>query len=260
MLIYNDLDNLPHLTGSIGLSIGFFDGVHRGHQYLFQQMKKHTQKQILLSFHESPYFFTHTKKSFSLITPLQYKLTLLKKYHIDIVVLLHFDQNIQSMSYDKFLAKMQKKTHFTHLFLGENAKLGKDGKGNKQSITCFAKGQNFIFHSLALLQHKNHHITSSYIRQSIQNRQENLFSLLGRPLTYHFDHAYKDNDYLYLSYPHLCLPPDGLYFVLLENKKTQFHKKLQIQQEKGRWKIPLHIFPNKDPTLPLQISLQQDTL
>ena len=77
-------------------AIGFFDGVHRGHQYLINQVKAEAAKRglspILISFEEHPRLALSGARYWpELLTTNAQKLQLLAQTGLDACVLLHFD-------------------------------------------------------------------------------------------------------------------------------------------------------------------------
>ena len=81
-----------HLNHPVILTIGNFDGVHRGHQKIFETMrhlKIHQQGTlIVLTFSNHPLEVIHPEIIVSKITPLEEKLSLLKEEDIDITFFL----------------------------------------------------------------------------------------------------------------------------------------------------------------------------
>ncbi len=47
MIIVEKLEDIPPLSGPIALTIGSYDGIHLGHQHLFQQLKKYGTAAVL---------------------------------------------------------------------------------------------------------------------------------------------------------------------------------------------------------------------
>src|SRR5690554_6423150 len=78
--------------------IGFFDGVHLGHQALIDKTKERAKvlgvSSMLITFNPDPWSVIHQKSSVKHITPLKTKLEVLESYEIDEVVILKFDQNL----------------------------------------------------------------------------------------------------------------------------------------------------------------------
>ena len=88
-------------NGATVVTLGTFDGVHRGHQALFERVKATARqrgaKSLVLTFPQPPQDYLNGKPKKPLILPLAKKLELIEGYGIDTVVLVEFEE-IASMS------------------------------------------------------------------------------------------------------------------------------------------------------------------
>lgn len=91
-------------------TIGFFDGVHRGHQYLIRQLveKAHSQglEATVITFDEHPRKVLQSDYQPESLSTLDSKLLLLSRTDIDNVVVLHFDKEMASLSAKEFMSKV----------------------------------------------------------------------------------------------------------------------------------------------------------
>lgn len=89
-------------------AIGFFDGVHRGHLYLIEQVKAEAEKRgltpIVISFEEHPRLtLTHTQYWPELLTTNAEKLQLLEATGLGGCAMLHFNQQMSMLSSREFM-------------------------------------------------------------------------------------------------------------------------------------------------------------
>ena len=89
-------------------AIGFFDGVHRGHLYLIEQVKTEAEKRrltpIVIRFEEHPRLtLTHTQYWPELLTTNHEKLQLLEATGLGGCVMLHFNQQMSMLSSREFM-------------------------------------------------------------------------------------------------------------------------------------------------------------
>ena len=93
MEIIHDIDT-AHIAGCCVQTIGGFDGLHLGHQYLLQQVKEAASsrnvKSMVVTFRHHPSATLRPEKEVKLLTTLEEKLTLLEKLDIDITAVLDF--------------------------------------------------------------------------------------------------------------------------------------------------------------------------
>jgi riboflavin kinase/FMN adenylyltransferase len=180
MLIVERLEEIPPLSGPIALTIGSFDGVHLGHQYLFQQLKKYGTAAVL-TFSNHPAEILRPNTAPPLIDTLDQKIHRLKIHGIDLTLMIPFTQELSSLSYDIFLKQLHTKLPFSHLILGEGSVLGHQALGTRENIEALAKKLNFEAIYLPKFLFEGEIVSSKRIRELINSGNfEQAFRLLGR--------------------------------------------------------------------------------
>ena len=181
MIIVNQLQDIPPLPAPIALTIGTYDGVHLGHQYLFQELKKYGTAAVL-TFSNHPAEILHPHTAPHLIDTLDQKIRRLENNGIDLAVILPFTLELSSLSYDAFLKQVREYLPFTHLILGEGAVIGHQAQGTEKNIRALAKELDFEAIYLPKFTHDGEVVSSRKIRQLIETGNfEQAFNLLGRP-------------------------------------------------------------------------------
>lgn len=88
-------------------TIGFFDGVHRGHQFVINRLhgmaKERGMRSMVITFDQHPRQVVHADYVPQLITPTEEKLRLLRLTEANDVEVLHFDANMAAMSAREFM-------------------------------------------------------------------------------------------------------------------------------------------------------------
>jgi riboflavin kinase/FMN adenylyltransferase len=180
MIIVDKLEDIPLLSGPIALTIGTYDGVHLGHQHLFQELKKRG-KAVVVTFSNHPAEILRPETAPPLIDTLEQKLRRFKAQGLDLTLVLPFTAELSSLSYDTFLKKLREHLPFTYLIQGEGTVLGHEAKGNQEKIESLAKELNFEALYLPKFTHEGEIVSSTKIRQLISTRNfEQAFRLLGR--------------------------------------------------------------------------------
>lgn len=180
MIIVERLEDIPPISGPIGLAIGSFDGVHLGHQHLFQQLKKHGTAAIL-TFSNHPAEVLHPHLAPPLIDTLDQKIRRLEIHGIDLALILPFTPELSSQPYDTFLKQVHQHLPFTHLIRGEGSVLGHQAQGTEENIRALSKELNFEAIYLPTFLLENEPVSSKKIRELINNGNfEQAFRLLGR--------------------------------------------------------------------------------
>jgi len=152
------------LSEPIHLTIGNFDGVHLGHQALFQHLKNQgTSCVITFSNHPAHFFFPDTAKP--LITSFKEKKALIEQAGIDILIALEFTKSISEMSYDTFLREVYRHIPFQSLSLGKGAALGYKRQGTEEKLNPLSKEMGFNLTYLPKLTLDGLPLSSAAIRQ-----------------------------------------------------------------------------------------------
>ena len=104
--IYLQKTAQPTLAASVA-TIGFFDGVHRGHQFLISHVvetaREEGRQSMIITFDQHPREVLHADYQPRLLTPLQEKLCLLERTGVDVVAVLHFDAALSQFSAHDFM-------------------------------------------------------------------------------------------------------------------------------------------------------------
>ncbi len=181
MKIVSSLREIPTLLPPISFAIGTFDGVHRGHLTLFEELKKWGTP-TLLTFKDHPALTLGKKEPLSL-TPLEEKLHLLEQAGIALTILLPFTKELASQSYVDFLSDIRKHLPFSTLVVGENDGFGKAREGSGERLTLMGKNAGFNVVFVKKLSLEGEEISSSKIRSYLsQGNLEYASYLTGRNL------------------------------------------------------------------------------
>ena len=180
MIIVEQLDKIPPLSGPIALTIGTYDGVHLGHQYLFKELKKYGTA-VVVTFSNHPAQVLRPEAAPPLIDTLDQKISRLEINGIDLAIILPFTSELSILSYDAFLKQLHQYLPFTHLILGEGSALGHRAEGTQENIQALAKELNFSAIYLPKYTFEGEIVSSKKIRELIETGNfEQAFRLLGR--------------------------------------------------------------------------------
>lgn len=216
MKVVHHIEDIPLLTAPIALSIGVFDGMHLGHQYLISQAKKHGPCAVI-TFPKHP-LETLQKKPIPLLLPFSQKLSLLEKAGVDLVVALDFTPQFAALTYEEFLRRIAQTLPFSQLILGKGSAFGKRREGTEENVTALAPQLGFTPHYLEKKQFQEKKISTSVIKNLIaQGDLAHASELLGRPysLILSFDQTRA------ADVSHLVLPPEGTYFISIDGSEIK---------------------------------------
>lgn len=164
--------------------IGFFDGLHLGHQALINKTKSRAHElgieSMLITFDPDPWSVLNKKSNVKHITPLKKKLQVIESLGIDNTVILNFDSDFSNLSPQEFVERVLIALGITELVVGSDFRFGHRGKGNVsylQSAYCDV----IKTHEIKLQSQDDKSISSTYIIQTILNGKVDLTSdMLGR--------------------------------------------------------------------------------
>tara|TARA_B100000700_G_scaffold203240_1_gene223475 strand:+ start:956 stop:1885 length:930 start_codon:yes stop_codon:yes gene_type:complete len=150
--------------------IGNFDGVHLGHQKLFDSAKRHKKKENLkvgvVTFDPIPKMFFNKKLKNYRISNLNQKLNIFKKFKVDFVINKKFDKKFSKIKCNKFISEIiSKKLSPKIIFVSNNFKFGNKREGDVKLLKLLEKKYNYKIINPPTLKKKNKTISSSLIRK-----------------------------------------------------------------------------------------------
>ncbi|MGR3309940.1 MAG: bifunctional riboflavin kinase/FAD synthetase [Candidatus Brocadiales bacterium] len=153
------------------LTIGFFDGVHLGHQKVIGRTirwaKEKGGKSIVVTFDRHPKSFLK-KRPQSFITSLEHRLVLLERLGIDLTVILEFNHKIAEMSTEEFVRQIISGWLGTKgMVLGFDCSFGKDRGGDVHLIQKLGEKYGFDVRSCLPVKIEDEIVSSTSIRQQI---------------------------------------------------------------------------------------------
>jgi len=110
-------------------TIGFFDGVHRGHQHLLRQVlevahQRHMASLVVTFFQQPRHVVTHETDRFFLLTTTNEKLHLLQQAGIDHCEVMEFTQELALMTAHDFMQLLHDKYGVSALVIGYDHRFG----------------------------------------------------------------------------------------------------------------------------------------
>ena len=156
--------------GNACVTVGTFDGVHKGHQSLLRRVVELAQengaRSVALSFRRSPRsVIDPLRKTPHLYGP-NTRVGLIRELGIDAVGLVDFDDSIRVMSAEEFLTTLQRSLGMRYIVVGERALLGHD-LSNVDQIGQIAQRNGFELHVMPPVLRRDRVVSSSSIRSAL---------------------------------------------------------------------------------------------
>jgi riboflavin kinase/FMN adenylyltransferase len=169
------------------LTIGNFDGVHRGHQALLHQLvqgaRLRSLSSCLLTFEPHPREFFTPKEAPPRIQNLRDKLIALKHLGLDAIAIQAFNRAFAQLSPDEFIAQiLVKQLNAKWICVGDDFCYGANRAGNFASLKSAGQKYGFEVTSISTVLENTERISSSLVRRALElGDMQVAHSLLGRP-------------------------------------------------------------------------------
>ncbi|MDD3594283.1 MAG: riboflavin biosynthesis protein RibF [Candidatus Gastranaerophilales bacterium] len=166
------LDKLPEIFQySSSLALGFFDGLHLGHQKVIQNAidmsKQLCTKSVILTFQNHPVELLYNVKPEFIKTPDE-RIKLFQKLGVDIVVMPEFSRDIAILNAQQYFDQIIMKFNPKSITTGFNHHFGSQQSGNSAFFIKKSKEYDFIFREIEAVKIKNEIISSTLIRNAIK--------------------------------------------------------------------------------------------
>ncbi len=189
MQTFHHLDDVPGDLGPTLVSVGNFDGVHRAHQHVIdeivQRAKAENAQSVVVTFEPHPIRILRPDHNFKLLTPLPEKLCLLEATGVDVVLLLPFSRDLSLMTPHQFAHEiLKKRLHALEIHEGYNFHFGHKAEGNIEVLRELGQEMGFAVHDYPEMRLRGEPVSSSHIRKLLsEGRVSRARHLLARPFS-----------------------------------------------------------------------------
>ena len=208
------------------VTIGIFDGVHKGHQAILKkavkEAKKSRLKSVVITFDPHPVKVLNPGAKIPFLISLEHRIKLIKGAGIDDCRILKFTKAFSKISPEEFIKKILiDKLNLKVLVTGGNFLFGFKERGDKTLLKKLNRVYNFKFFSIPPLKIGGDFVSSTRIRKAIERGDLELASkLLGRPVTILGTVVKGKRIGRVIGFPtanidphHESIPPSGVYSV-----------------------------------------------
>ena len=180
-------EDLAHLypAHDSALTIGVFDGVHRGHRHLIAALMEEARASGLLAgvvtFRNHPVTVLRPGTRVRFLSDVAERSRLLKELGVDFVAAVGFDPALARLSSREFLGVLVRDLRMRKLVVGPDFAMGRNRDGSVETLPAIAADIGFEFKSVDLVTDPSGIVKSTAIRKRIADGEvSDAARLLGR--------------------------------------------------------------------------------
>jgi riboflavin kinase/FMN adenylyltransferase len=186
MKIIHDINEINQPIKNPVLTIGNFDGVHKGHMSLFDKVKEQAKKidgtSVVMTFDPHPLKVMNSRSSPPIITPTGQKLELIARTGIDLIICIKFTLEFASITARDFIKDLLvERLGIKEIVVGYDYSFGYKREGNIELLRELGKQYKYKVHVVSPVMVDNILVSSTTIRKLIkEGKLSEAKLLLGR--------------------------------------------------------------------------------
>jgi riboflavin kinase/FMN adenylyltransferase len=218
------IDSICKGKRGVALTIGGFDGPHRGHEALFSSVMgeaaHHSLATCVVTFTRSPGALKKGDSYLGDVSTLNVRLAYLSARGFDLAVLIDFSGDFGKMSGGVFFEILVKTVRMRYVAVGPDFRCGHRLDTGAAEISAMSQRDSFRFDSIRQVELEGLKVSSSAVRKAVQSADFALAErLLGRPFLLDFTAPSWENRGSSYEAPResfsQILPRRGVYRVVL---------------------------------------------
>lgn len=243
MKVFRGLDQLPKFKNAV-LTIGTYDGVHYGHQYIINRINKIAQEiggeSVLLTFYPHPRLILHPNdNTLKLITTIDEKIEILESLGLDNLVLIPFSPEFAQQSAEEYIEKVLiRNFNPKYICVGYDHKFGKNRIGDYQLLEQLKEKYGYQLEEIPAQTIDEISVSSTKVRKALlEGDIATANHFLAYPFRIKSKVIHGDKIGKVLGFPtanievadeHKLIPASGVYAVWVKVDEHQFKGALSI--------------------------------
>lgn len=169
MKIFRSLEEVPGDFGSTIVTVGNFDGIHRGHHHVLQEVvqraRQNGNKAVAVTFEPHPFRILRPDVTPRLITPLAKKEALLALTGLDALLEIPFTRDFSMTTAEEFAGNiLAGKLHAKEVHEGDNFHFGHKAQGTSASLKELGRQFGFEVRVYPVMMVRGVPVSSSQVR------------------------------------------------------------------------------------------------
>jgi len=256
--IHKGLDSFKKIKNAI-VSTGTFDGVHKGHVDIINELckKNNEQESVLITFFPHPRQILFPDQDIKFINTFDEKVELFSSYDIDHLIIQEFNLDFSRISSIEYIRDiLKKKIGLKKLIIGHDHHFGRNREASVFHIEEYAQLYDFEFKSIPPLKLHGLIVSSTKIRNALQVGDIELANhLLGYKFSFQGKVVQGKGIGRTIGFPtanikvenkNKIIPGNGVYSVFVEFENKKYKGMLNIgfnpTFEEKKLSIELNIF------------------
>mgnify|MGYP001050683593 CR=1 FL=1 len=174
MNVYYNIEDVPYNQSTV-ITIGTFDGIHRGHQQILKKLKNESvtngRRPIVITFEPHPQIIVQRKDKpeLYLLTTIHERLELFEHFGVENVLVIDFTYEFSKSEPEEFIENLHKSLGFDKILVGYDHNFGKDRKGNVNTLISLSQKLGFEVEKCEPFYWDNNIVSSTLIRNLLKN-------------------------------------------------------------------------------------------
>ncbi len=211
-------------TLPVALTIGAFDGIHRGHQHLIGLTCAAAQRiggtSVVMTFDPHPDSVLHPDRPRQVLTDNAARIALIEAVGVEHLVIVPFDRELAQLTAQAFMQRVCDAMLLTELWIGPDFRLGAGGKGTGDVLAQIGNELGYSVHQVERYVLDAHEVTSTLVRHVLgDGNVAEAAHLLGRPFVVRGEVVHGDKRGRTIGFPTAnlaidpaqVLPANGVY-------------------------------------------------
>jgi riboflavin kinase / FMN adenylyltransferase len=170
------------------MTIGAFDGLHRGHQHLIggivQRARALGCQSAVLTFEPHPDTVIHPERALPVLTSAEERAEVLQTIGVDLLIVVPFNREVMALGAYDFMAQVCGAVALRELWVGWDFALGKKREGNARRLGEIGQELGYTVHTIERQTIDGDLVSSTHIREALAAGDVAAAArLLGRPFS-----------------------------------------------------------------------------
>lgn len=171
MKIFHSINDFKSTKKTI-LTLGTFDGVHKGHKKILEKLTQNTEngkyESVVLTFFPHPRMVLHGKSEVRLLNTIDEKIDLLKKAGIENLVIHPFDATFSKLTAEDFVKTvLVDQLQIQKIIIGHDHRFGSNRSADINDLIAFGKQYHFEVEQISVQEIDAVSISSTKIRNAL---------------------------------------------------------------------------------------------